>query len=402
MEENKKPRRRKSFLIKIIIAVIFVAVLALAYFISHNAKKKQAPHDAPLPVVVKPVTHMDVPITLEGLGTVQAFNTVTVHSQIDGQLWQVLFTEGQEVKKGDLLAKIDPRTLQAAVGQAVGNKAKDAATLANDQADLVRYQQLGDDISKQTTDTQVALVKQLQATVAVDQAAIDNAKAQLTYTDIRSPIDGKTGIRQVDVGNIIHAADANGLVVITQLKPISVIFSLPQQNIMEINQQLSKLGTLKVMAYSNDNKNMLDTGELVLVDNQIDQTTGTVKLKSTFPNLDNRLWPGGFVNVSLLLDVQKNAMVIPTVAIQRGPNNSYVFALQSDNTVGIKAVDTGAQAGDFTVISKGLTDNDKVVTDGMAKLQDKSKVIISGADNKKSGQPGTEQHHHKKDTQDKK
>jgi multidrug efflux system membrane fusion protein len=348
-----------------------------AYWYLHSSDSGKGNKQDRPPIAVASVVRKDVPVYLAGLGTVQAYNTVTVHSQIDGQLTDVLFSEGQEVKKGDVLAKIDPRTYQAQYDQAVATKAKDAATLANARHDLERYANLGNSVSGQTLDTQRSLVEQLNATVKADQAAIDNAKTQLSYTTITSLIDGRTGIRQVDAGNIIHASDANGLVVVTQLKPISVLFSLPQQNLQAINEQIAIQGKLQVIAVGNDG-HTLDTGTLELVDNQIDQATGTIKLKSTFPNDKLMLWPGGFTNVKLLLTTRKNAVVVPTVAVQRGPSNSYVFLYKpEDKTVTMRTVKVAMSQDLDSVIDDGLAEGDQVVIDGMAKLQEGSKVTLA-------------------------
>jgi multidrug efflux system membrane fusion protein len=370
---------RLTGLSKIIIAVVIIGLLAWWWY-SHGKDTKE--HKPQPLVTLAPVVHKDVPVTLDGLGTVQAYNTVTVRTQVDGQLIEVLFKEGQEVHKGDVLAKIDPRTYQALYDQSAANKAKDEATLANAKVDLGRYIKLGDSVSQQTVDTQRALVRQLEATIQADDAALSSAATTLSYTIITSLIDGRTGIRQVDVGNVVHASDANGVVVITQLKPISVIFSLPQQTLEEINAQLALQPKLQVQALASDNHTLIDTGALELIDNQIDQTTGTIKLKATFPNDKAMLWPGGFVNVQLLVTTRKDAMVIPTVAVQRGPQNvSYVFVYKpDDSTVEMRTVKVGMTAGQDTVIDDGLKDGEQVVTDGMAKLQDGSKVKLPGAE----------------------
>lgn len=403
-QEEKKHSRLSTILVFIIIVAI---VGGLIYWVENKKPTGQQRGGQAVLVSVATVGHKDIPVYLNGLGTIQAYNTATVRSQIDGQLLQVLFHEGQDVKKGDVLAKIDPRTYEAQLNQAIANKAKDEASLANAQVDLKRYESLGDDISAQTVDTQRATVKQLQATVAVDQAAIDNDKALLSYTVINAPFDGRTGIRQVDVGNVIHAGDTNGLVVITQLDPISVVFSLPQQNIEDINQQIANQGKLEVIAVDSSKKE-LSKGELVLVDNQIDQNTGTVKLKATFPNQQHLLWPGAFVNVRMLLNTIKDAVVVPTVAIQLGPNGSYVFIAKQDNKVEMRPVKTGIAEGNDTVITSGVKEGEVVVTDGMQKLQDGSKITLpgqqpqgkdgaatSGKAADYSGKRGEGEHHHR-------
>lgn len=363
-------------------AIIVLLILAiLAYVLFHGRTDHSKNHNPSTLISVASALRKDVPITLDGLGTVQAYNTVTLHTQVDGQLVKILFNEGQDVRQGDVLAKIDPRTYQAAYDQAVANKAKDEANLNNAKHDVERYVALGDTISKQTVDTQRATVRQLEATVKADQAAIDSAATTLSYTSITSPIDGRTGIRQVDVGNIVHTGDTNGLVVITELQPISVMFSLPQQNLQAINEQLNAKPDqkLQVQALASDNQTVLDTGVLELVDNQIDQGTGTIKLKATFPNEKRMLWPGGFTNVRLLVTTQHDALVIPTVAVQRGPQGiSYVFVYKpDDNTVSMRTIKAGITTGQDTVITDGVQEKEQVVTDGMAKLQDGSKVSVA-------------------------
>ena len=376
----------------------FLILLALGIgywlFFAGSSGKDRKKHD--IPVTVASAQRKDVPIYLNGLGTVQAYNTVTIHSQIDGRLEELPFKEGQDVHVGDILAKIDPRTYQAQYDQAVANKAKDAASLENAKRDLARYMTLGKSVSDQTRDTQRSTVSQLEAAVAADQAAVDNAKALLSYTIITAPIDGRTGIQQVNVGNIVHAGDATGLVVLTQLQPISVIFSLPQQNLSIINEQLSAKKTLAVTAMDADNKTVIDTGTLELVDNQIDQNTGTIRLKSTFPNANYSLWPGGFTNVRLLVTERKGAMVIPAAAVQVGPKNSYVFLYKADdNTVSMHPVKVGMTQDMEAIIDDGINEGDQVVTDGMAKLQEGSKVSLPETDKGDGKDDDTKKHHHK-------
>ncbi|MBV8938800.1 MAG: MdtA/MuxA family multidrug efflux RND transporter periplasmic adaptor subunit [Alphaproteobacteria bacterium] len=371
---RRQPNRRWLWVVLLLLALAGLAF----WLIPGSGKQAGKDHKSqPAPVAVAPAVRKDIPVYLNGLGTVQAYNTVTVRSQVDGQLIEVAFREGQDVHKGDLLAKIDPRVFQAQLEQALGTKAKDQALLENARRDLTRYVNLGNSISAQTVDTQRATVHQLEATVQADQGAVDNARTQLSYTAIASPIDGRTGIRQVDVGNIVHSADANGVVVITQLQPISVLFSLPQQNLQAINRQTAAQGKLKVAALDADNRTPLDEGVLELVDNQIDQATGTIKLKATFPNAQRMLWPGGFANVRMLLTVENQALTVPTAAVQRGPQGPYVFLLQPDQTVKMQPVSVGISEGEDSVIEKGLSDGDQVVTDGMAKLQDGSKVTLA-------------------------
>ncbi|MGH8095489.1 MAG: efflux RND transporter periplasmic adaptor subunit [Chthoniobacterales bacterium] len=335
----------------------------------------------PVPVVAGKVERKDVPIYLEGLGTVQAFNTVTVHSRVDGQLLKVLFTEGQDVKAGDLLAEIDPRPFQEALDQAIGKKGQDEAQLANAQAtfarntDLLRKQV----IDQQDFDTAKAQAGQFQAAVQADQAAIESAQTQLDYTQIRSPIDGRTGLRLVDVGNIVHAADPGGIVVITQLKPISVVFTLPEQDLQRLLNQGGEASGLPVAALDRSNTTSLGEGTLAVVDNEIDQSTGTVKLKATFPNEELKLWPGKFVNARLVLTTQTNATVVPASVVQRGPQGTYAYVIKPDKTVAMQTVKVGPTEDDQTLIESGLTPGQQVVVDGQYKLQPGSHVELTPA-----------------------
>jgi multidrug efflux system membrane fusion protein len=320
----------------------------------------------------------DVPVTIDAVGTVQALNTVTIRTQVDGRLLNLAFTEGQDVKKGDVLAEIDPSLYKALYDQAVAKKAQDEANLANARVDLVRYEKLvaGKFLSAQQYSTQKAQVSQLEAQVRADQAAIDNTKTTLDYATIRSPIDGRVGIRLVDVGNILHPNDANGIVVVTQLRPIYVVFTLPQQALPAV-QKAQAAGIAKVRALGPDNASVLETGELAVVDNQIDQLTGTVKLKATFANKDLGLWPGQFVNVRLMLDTIRNATVVPSPAVQRGPNGAFVYVLESDGRAHMKSVTTGRQDEQLVVLTSGLEPGATVVASGFARLFDGATVHVS-------------------------
>ena len=314
--------------------------------------------------------HTDVPIYLQGLGTVQAFYTVTVTARVDGEIQKIGFTEGQTVHKGDLLAQIDPRPNQAAYAQAVATKAKDAAQLANAKLDLVRYTLLQpqDLASKQTVDTARANVDQLTAQVQVDQALIDNARTQLDYTRITSPIDGRTGMRLIDPGNIVHAAGTNGIVVVTQVQPISVVFTLPEEDLSTVGVALAA-GPVQVTTLSRDGKSVLDQGTLTLIDNEIDQTTGTARLKATFSNTKNTLWPGQYVNARVLVRTEKNALTVPTPAVQLGPNGPFTYVVKSDSTVEVRPLELGEESGGLTVITKGIALNERVVTSNQYRLQ---------------------------------
>jgi multidrug efflux system membrane fusion protein len=360
--------------------VLGVAAIALAGVALVNWSDAPAPHATPrggdeVVATTAKAARRDMPIYLEGLGTVQAFNTVTVTSRVDGELEKVGFTEGQAVKKGDLLAQIDPRPYQAAYDQAVATKAKDTAQLANARADLQRYAMLApqDLASKQTVDTQKSLVAQLEAQIAADQAAIDNAKTQLDYAHITSPIDGLTGVRLVDPGNNLHGSNATPIVVVTQTQPISVVFTLPEEDLDEIAPAM-KAGPVPVAALSRDGKGELDRGQIAVLDNQIDQATGTVHLKATFPNAQNRLWPGEYVNMRVLLKTSRNVVTIPSTAVQRGPNGLYAFLVKPDQTVEMRPIKIGAETDGTTIIEAGLEAGDVVTTSNEYRLHEGVKV----------------------------
>jgi len=335
--------------------------------------------DGPIPVLTSPVRYADVPITADVLGTVQATNNVTARSQIDGKLIEIAFKEGQDVKKGDVIARIDPATYKALYDGAVAKKAQDEAMLNNAQVDLVRYQKLAETQygSHQQADTQKAMVAQYTAQLAQDQASIDNSKATLDYATIRSPIDGRTGIRQVDQGNVVHASDAIGIVTIAQVKPIAAIFNLPQQWLRPVNAATAR-GTLRLEARDGDTGEVLDTGTLQVVDNTVDQTTGTVKMKGSFPNGNGQLWPGQFVNLRLYVDTLSHVVVVPTPAVQRGPDGAFVYVVADDKAVMTK-VTAGRQTEADTVLTAGLAPPAAVITTGFTRLTDGAKVSVSGA-----------------------
>jgi membrane fusion protein, multidrug efflux system len=337
--------------------------------------------DLPVPVLAAMPRIQDVPVYLDGVGSVKALNNVIVRAQVDGKLIAVNFTEGQDVKKGDVLGEIDPVIYKAQYDQAVAKKAQDEALLANQRLDLIRYQQLATSNagSKQQADTQRALIAQQEALVNADQAAIDNAQATLGYTKIIAPLTGRTGLRQVDQGNIIHAADATGLVIITQLQPIAVTFSLPQQQIVRVNAASAK-GILAVDVFGNDGVTVVDTGKLTGIDNQVDPTTGTLKLKAEFPNGKFQLWPGQFVNVRLKVETLDKALVVPTSAVQRGPAGTFSYVIGEGDIATAKPVVVTQQNENDAVIASGLTTSDRVVTTGFANLSDGAKVLI-GKDN---------------------
>ena len=348
-----------------------------------------------VPVLATPAKLADVPVYLDGVGTAKALNTVTVRSQVDGKLIKISFTEGQDVDKGYVLAKIDPVTYQAAYDQTVAKKAQDEAQLANARLDLERYTRLAatNAVNKQQLDTQKAMVAQLEAQLKLDQAAIDNARAILSYTDVIAPITGRTGIRLIDEGNIVKAADASGIVILTQLRPIYIFFNLPQQHLPELNKGFSE-APLAVDAIGPDGKSALDRGKVVVIDNQVDQTTGTVKLKAEFPNPNLQLWPGQFVNVRVLMDTRRQVVVVPTAAIQRGPNGTLVYVLRDDSTVTVRPVKLSQQDEIQSVIDAGLQAGERVITTGFARLTEGTAVTVSSAEDSgdaaRSNQPRAE------------
>ena len=344
-----------------------------------------------IPVAVAKAEVRDLPIVLNGLGSVEAYQTVAVKSRLDGQLIKVNVKEGQEVKQGELLAEIDPRPYEVQLSQTQATLFKDQAALKDARLNLERFQQLYKDgvIPKQQFDTQGSLEAQLDGAVRADQAQIDTVKLNLAYTRITAPVSGRIGLRQIDVGNMVHASDPNGLLVITQLQPIAVIFSLPQDNLQAVSQHMSK-GKLAVDAYSRDDQTKIATGFLTTIDNQIDVTTGTGKLKAVFENRDRSLWPNQFVNIHLLLEVKKNNTVVPSAAIQRGPQGTYVFVVKPDSTAEMRNVAISISQGNLTAISQGLKPGEVVVTDGQDKLQPDTKVAVRGpgAGGQNGGQNG--------------
>ncbi len=357
-----------------------VVVLAVATAIGFGLARKPAaaagkPAGRPVAVDTAGVTQSDVPIYLQGLGTVQAFYTVTVTARVDGELEKIGFTEGQTVHKGDLLAEIDPRPNQAALAQALATKAKDAAQLANARRDFERYTVLQpqDLASKQTVDTQRAMVDQLTAQLAIDEAQIANARTQLDYTRITSPIDGRTGIRLIDPGNIVHAADTTGIVVVTQVQPIAVIFTLPEENLGMVGAALSA-GPVQVSVVPRDGGGELDEGALTLIDNQIDPATGTAKFKAIFKNAHDTLWPGQFVNARVLVRVDKNALTIPSTAVQLGAHGPFTYVVKDDSTVEARPLTLGQESNGVTIVTRGLEVTDRVVTSNQYRLQAGARV----------------------------
>jgi multidrug efflux system membrane fusion protein len=336
-----------------------------------------------VPVVVATAQHGDLPVYFTGLGTVTAFNTVTVHTRVDGQLISVAFKEGQFVHQGDVLAQIDPRPFQVILEQAEGALAKDTAQRKDAETNLERYKLLYGEgvIPKQQMDTQQSQVGQFDGAIKTDQAMIDSAKLQLSFTHVTAPISGRIGLRLVDAGNMVHAADPGGLLVITQLQPISVIFSLPQDQLPQVVAKLRAGGQLPVDAFDRDNTAKITSGTLSSIDNQIDTTTGTYKLKATFTNENNLLFPNQFVNVHLLVDTKRNLTIVPTAAIQRGPQGTYVYAVDSSNAAKIHNVTIAQSTDDSVGLSAGLNAGELVVIDGQDKLQDGTKVNPSSGGN---------------------
>jgi membrane fusion protein, multidrug efflux system len=368
--------RKKVFIpAAALIAVLVVGgVLAVTHKFpfEQSAAADAAPPPPEVPIVAGVVAQHDVPIYLDGVGTVIAYNTVLVRSQIQGQLVKINFTEGQTVKTGDLLAQIDPRPYQAQIDQMTATRDRDKAQLANAQANLSRYTQLGDKgwATPQLVETQKAQVAQLQSAIKADEALIEAAKVQLSYTQLTSPIDGVVGIRQIDIGNIISPANTNGLVVVTQIEPISLIFTLPETVLPQIQQQEQKTKqSLTVVAYNQDNTIKLGEGTLGLVNNQIVQTTGSIQLKANFPNKEHQLWPGQLVNAQLLVDTRHDGLTVPASVVQQGPKGAYAYVINADHTVETRPITVAQISEGQALIDSGLKANEQVVVDGQYKLQ---------------------------------
>ena len=379
-------RRRRAILV--LVSLLLAGGVGAALWRPWSRPPDAKAQDAPVPVAVAAARTQDVPVYLEGLGTVQAFNLVSVRAMVDGPLIEVLFREGQDVKAGDVLGRIDPRPFQATLDQALAKKKQDEANLANLRADVVRYAKLAATAytSAQQLDTARAQVAQLEAQVAGDQASIDSARTQLSYTTIAAPIEGRTGLRQVDRGNIVHQVDLTPLTVITQLKPISVVFTLPQQALPAVSAAMAG-GMPEVLAITPQDAGtpprtppVLDRGQLAVLDNQVDAQTGTIKLKATFPNRDLRLWPGAFVNVRLLARTDRDATTVPTAAVQRGPDGPYLYVVGIGNKAERRALRVGYQDEQVCIVDSGVRPGESVVTDGAQRLAEGKLVAVAGPD----------------------
>ena len=381
--------RRRRLVTFVIGALVIVGVAFVLWPASEQQQDRRArrgpPREAPTPVLAVPAKLADVPVYLEGVGTARALNTVTVRAQVEGKLISINLKDGQDVKKGDVLARIDPTTYQAQLDQAIAKKAQDEAQLANARMDLERFERLAatNSIAKQQADTQRATVRQLDALVKADQAAIENVAAILAYTNVIAPISGRTGIRLIDEGNIIRGSDTTGIVVLTEIQPISVLFTLPQQTIAQVNAAVAQR-QLTVEALAPDNESVIDRGVLQVVDNQVDPTTGTVKLKAEFPNANLQLWSGQFVNTRLLIDTRRQVVVVPTAAVQRGPDGAFVFVVQGNGengeSVKVRPVTVAQQDDVQAVVDTGLQSGEQVVTTGFAQLADGTRVRVTAAD----------------------
>ncbi len=375
-------------ILKQFLALLIVCVLGGgAYYATRSDTPSASPDGSrgrqgsggPVTITAEQARPADFPVYLDGVGSAKARNSIVVRPQVDGRLISIKFKEGQDVNKGDLLAKIDPVTYQAQLDQATAKKTIDEAQLANLQRDLARYEKVGTlAVTEKQIDLQRVLVVQQQAQIASDAAAIDNLKAILDYTDIKAPISGRVGIRNIDEGNLVRAGDATGIVTITEVRPISVMFTLPQQQLPVLTKALVN-AALKVDAFTTDSRTLLDSGVLQVVDNQVDPQTGTIRIKADFPNDKLQLWPGQFVNVRLLVDTLKGAIVTPTASVQRGPNGPFVYVVTDGNTVSMRPVKISQQNEKDAVVAEGLKAGDSVVTSGFGRLEDGKAVKLSDA-----------------------
>lgn len=375
---TRTPSSRRALWIALVVLLAAGGVWWLSQRATTQSTTARPGAGAPMPVVVAAASKGDVNIVFNALGTVTPNATVTVKTQISGQLTQIAFKEGQIVQKGDLLAVIDPRPYELVLEQAQGQQLKDQALLKQAQTDLARYQILAkeDSIAQQTVDGQQQLVHQYEGTLKVDQSQVDNAKLNIAYCHVVAPLSGRVGLRQVDQGNYVTANDTSGLVVITQVQPITAIFSVPEDSLPAIIKQLNAGATLSVAAYDRSNTTKLATGKLLTTDNQIDTTTGTIKLRAQFDNEDGVLFPNQFVNVRLLVDVLHDATIIPTASVQRGAPGTFVYVVKDDSTVAVRPIKLGPAEGEKVAVQSGLAPGDRVVTDGADKLRDNAKIVL--------------------------
>jgi multidrug efflux system membrane fusion protein len=382
MKSNSPFRRSRTSMLWFSAIAGAAAVILLVYSVGlHRTAAATRPSTpAAVPVTVATATAQDVPIFLDGLGTVQASNTIAIRTQINGPLQSVNFVEGQHVHNGDVLAVIDPRPLQAALDQALAKKAEDEAMLTSAQKDLVRDQTLVQRSfqTQQVLDQQQAKVDQLKATIQADQAMIENAQVQLSYATITAPIDGLVGFRQVDPGNIVHTTDPSPLTVLTQIQPAWVVFTLPQSDLGKIREAMLH-GQVPVLAFDQDNLKQLSEGKLLLIDNQIDQATSTIRLKATFPNADDRLWPGEFVHIHIQAENRANAVTIPPAAVQRGPEGLYVWVVGTDETVSQRPIKMTPIDNDIAIVTHGVSAGERIVVNGQSRLEPGSKVAAKAA-----------------------
>jgi multidrug efflux system membrane fusion protein len=397
----QRVRRGRRWRWSFLPAAIAMAAISWWFFAPRNSQQPNNAtthgRNAPQTVNIATIARGDVRVLLDGLGTVTPLATITIRTQINGQLQQVAFTEGQIVHQGDFLAQIDPRPYQVALEQAQGALARDQALLHESEIDLARYRKLlkQDSIAEQQVDTQTSLVRQYQGTVTTDQGAIDSAQLNLAYCHITAPVSGRVGLRQVDPGNYVQTSDTNGLVVLTQLQPISVIFSLPEDDVPQIEKQIAAGATLLVLASDRSDSHLLATGTLATLDNQIDTTTGTVRLRANFDNADHSLFPNQFVNSRLLVETHHGVIVAPGTAIQRGAPGVFAYVVQADNTVALRKLGLGAQDGDKVEVQSGLAEGDKVVTDGADRLRDGMHVVLPRTQSEAQPNAGVEITHHR-------
>ncbi|MBS7541238.1 efflux RND transporter periplasmic adaptor subunit [Ancylobacter lacus] len=378
---SARPRRRGAAIVGIV-ALLLAGGAGYVLWNRADAAAPPAAGAAKVPsvrVAVAPVARRDVPVVLDGLGTVQASQTINIHARVDGTLESVSFTEGQNVKAGDVLARLDPRLAQAALDQARAARTRDEAQLRSAEADLARFSELQqkDYASRQSVDQQQASVDQLKATLTADAAAIATAQTNLDYTVVTAPVNGRMGIRQLDAGNLVHTSDTTPIAVLTSLQPVSVIFSLPEKDLDDV-QKAAARGSVAAVA-TRDDGTVLGTGTLAVIDNQIDASTATLKLKATFPNENERLWPGAFVHVRLSVDTMKGALTVPNAAVQRGQDGLFAWVIGSDDTASVRPIETAQVLDGFTVVTKGLEEGERVVVDGQYRLRAKARVTVRAA-----------------------